>query len=119
MNDRLTSRALPRQARTRQDRTDWPRVRAMTNAEIGSAVADDADTFVSDADWISKARLVMPEGKQMVTMRIDGDVLEWFRKTGRGYQTRINAVPRGFVEAQGQPWPRTMPLPRRGKHGNL
>jgi uncharacterized protein (DUF4415 family) len=74
----------------------------MTDAEIGSAVADDPDTFVPDADWISKARLVMPEGKQMVTMRIDGDVLEWFRKTGRGYQTRINAVLRAFVEAQGR-----------------
>jgi uncharacterized protein (DUF4415 family) len=91
----------------------------MTDAEIGSAVADDPDTFVPDADWISKARLVMPEGKQMVTMRIDGDVLEWFRKTGRGYQTRINAVLRAFVEAQGQPSPRAMPVPRRGKHGNL
>ncbi len=72
----------------------------MTDAEIGAAVADDTDTFVPDADWMSKARVVRPDGKQMVTIRIDSDVLEWFRKAGRGYQTRINAVLRAFVDAQ-------------------
>jgi uncharacterized protein (DUF4415 family) len=36
----------------------------------------------------------------VLNMRVDRDVLEFFRKTGRGYQTRINAVLRAFVEAQ-------------------
>jgi uncharacterized protein (DUF4415 family) len=35
-----------------------------------------------------------------VTLRLDRDVLDWFRRQGRGYQTRINAVLRAFVEAQ-------------------
>jgi uncharacterized protein (DUF4415 family) len=48
---------------------------------------------------------VTPQAKEMVTLRLDPDVLAWFRKAGRGYQTRINAVLRAFVEAQ-EPRPR-------------
>lgn len=39
-------------------------------------------------------------GKQQVTVRLDRDVLAFFKKGGRGYQTRINAVLRAFMEAQ-------------------
>jgi uncharacterized protein (DUF4415 family) len=42
----------------------------------------------------------LPGAKEMVTLRLDPDVLAWFRKSGRGYQTRINAVPSAFVEAE-------------------
>ncbi len=42
----------------------------------------------------------MPQPKAVLNMRIDRDVLDFFRKTGRGYQTRINAVLRAFVDAQ-------------------
>ena len=42
------------------------------------------------------------EGKEPVTLRLDRDILAWFRQRGRGYQTRINAVLRAFVEAQKQ-----------------
>ncbi len=39
------------------------------------------------------------EAKAQVTLRIDKDVLDWFRKQGRGYQTRINALLRAYVDA--------------------
>jgi len=39
-------------------------------------------------------------GKQQVTMRLDADILDFFKQGGRGYQTRINAVLRAFVNAQ-------------------
>jgi uncharacterized protein (DUF4415 family) len=38
-------------------------------------------------------------GKQLVTLRLDRDVLDWFRKAGKGYQTRINAVLRAYKNA--------------------
>ena len=50
-------------------------------------------------DWTS-ARLVVPEAKAAISIRLDPDVLAFFRAGGRGYQTRINAVLRAFMEAQ-------------------
>ena len=71
----------------------------MTDAGIAIALADDPGTFIPDQRWIESARVVVPEAKQMVTLRLDPDVLAWFRNAGRGHQTRINAVLRAFVEA--------------------
>jgi uncharacterized protein (DUF4415 family) len=76
------------------------RLRAMTDAEIERAVSEDPDTFIPDAAWMANARVVLPAVKEVVTLRLDPDVLAWFRQDGRGYQTRINAVLRAFVEAQ-------------------
>ena len=44
----------------------------------------------------------MPTPKSLVSIRLDADVLEWFKKQGKGYQTRINAVLRGYVKANSQ-----------------
>jgi len=52
-----------------------------------------------DADFFRRAKVRMPKGKQSVSLRIDRDVLNWFRRQGRGYQTRMNAVLRAYVEA--------------------
>lgn len=75
-------------------------VKAMNDAEIEREVADDPDTFIPDAKWFESARLVMPKAKEMVTLRLDPEIVAWFRSAGRGYQTRINAVLKAFVEAQ-------------------
>jgi uncharacterized protein (DUF4415 family) len=53
---------------------------------------------LKDSFW-KDAKVEYPENKKPVTMRIDRDVLEWFKSTGKGYQTRINAVLRSYVEA--------------------
>jgi uncharacterized protein (DUF4415 family) len=68
---------------------------------IAQAVASDPDAPPLDLDW-SKARLVPPLGKDIVTLRLDSDVLEWFRAQGKGYQTRINQFLRTFYEAKRQ-----------------
>jgi uncharacterized protein (DUF4415 family) len=47
----------------------------------------------------TSAHIVMPRRKQTVTMRLDADLLAWFRRE-RGYQTRINAIPRAYMKAQ-------------------
>ena len=53
---------------------------------------------LKDSFW-KDAKVEYPKNKKPVTMRIDRDVLEWFKSTGKGYQTRINAVLRSYVEA--------------------
>lgn len=84
-------------------RTDWKRVRRLTEKGIARAASGDPDApMTTAADWV-KARVVWPRGKTPVTLRLDDDVLEWFRKHGRGYQTRINAVLRAFVDAKVNP----------------
>jgi uncharacterized protein (DUF4415 family) len=50
-------------------------------------------------DW-SKVRVVIPEPKTQLTLRIDADVLDFSKAQGKGYQTRINAVLRAYMEAQ-------------------
>ncbi|RJG44369.1 MULTISPECIES: BrnA antitoxin family protein [unclassified Mesorhizobium] len=78
-------------------RSDWARVDAMTDEEIEAQMRDDPDwaDFV-DIDW-SQATLVYPQPKQAVSIRLDSDVLDFFKATGKGYQTRINAVLRHFM----------------------
>ena len=49
-------------------------------------------------DFWANAVIEYPEKKKPVTLRLDSDVLEWFKSTGKGYQTRINAILRSFYE---------------------
>ncbi len=98
MNEKLTKTNLGE--RLRDDRTDWQRVDALTEDELAQAIENDLDSFEPGADWIRKAAVPRPaEAKERITMRLDADMLEWFRQQGRGYQTRINAVLRAYFEA--------------------
>lgn len=51
-------------------------------------------------DFWKSARVVLPPGKTSVHLRLDNDVVEWFRSRGKGHLTRMNAVLRAYVEAQ-------------------
>lgn len=73
-------------------KTDWERLRTMGDFE-----GNDEDDF--EVDW-TRAELVTPEPKKMISLRVDPDVLDFFKAQGRGYQTRINAVLRAYKEAQ-------------------
>ncbi|MFZ3234711.1 MAG: BrnA antitoxin family protein [Stellaceae bacterium] len=79
-------------------RTDWARVDALTDAEIEASVRDDPDAPpLVDEDWFASATLVMPAAKEQISIRLDRDVLEHFRRYPR-YQTRINAILRAAME---------------------
>lgn len=82
-------------------RTDWVRIDALTDAEIEAAVRDDPDAapILDEAFW-HDAEVVMPAAKTPVSIRLDRDVLDWFKAQGGRYQTRINAVLRAYVQAQ-------------------
>ena len=87
----------------RPGKTDWARVDALTDEDIEAAVRDDPDAapILSEEEtkeWFKTARVVLPPGKAPISIRIDRDVLEWFRASGEPYQTRINAVLRAYME---------------------
>lgn len=54
-------------------------------------------------DFWKNAKPWVPRGKDSVTLRIDHEVLAWFKKLGKGYQTRMNAVLRSYVEHATRP----------------
>jgi uncharacterized protein (DUF4415 family) len=96
---RYTARQIEAMRRKGLDRTDLAKVDAMTNPEVEArALKDGAESF----DW-STAEVGFPGPKQQLTMRLDKDVIDWFRSQGRGYQTRMNAVLRSFVNANRDP----------------
>jgi uncharacterized protein (DUF4415 family) len=74
--------------------TDWARVDAMTDEEI-----DFSDIPRLDENFFKDAQLRLPVSKQPVTLRLDSEVLAWFKSQGPGYQTRINAVLRLYMQA--------------------
>lgn len=81
-------------------RTDWARVDAQTEQQLETAIAADPDWRDVPADWYKDAIPVTPGPKKLLSLRLDPDVLEWFRNQGAGYQTKINAVLRAYVKAR-------------------
>jgi uncharacterized protein (DUF4415 family) len=77
--------------------SDWARAAAATREEIEAQVAADPDEAGMVVDWKSVA-IELPKPKADLHMRLDRDVLDYFRSTGKGYQTRINAVLRSYVK---------------------
>jgi uncharacterized protein (DUF4415 family) len=82
-----------------KDRTNWVKLDAMSEEEIERIAADDPDgPSMTDEEW-ARAKIVHPP-KVPVGLKLDADVLRWFKSKGRGYQTRINTVLRRYMEAQ-------------------
>ena len=77
----------------RRSRTDWKRIDALQDKDIDyySEIPKQGPDFFANA-------ILWPGPKKQITLRIDPDVLAFFRKTGKGYQTSINAVLRKYVE---------------------
>lgn len=80
---------------TEQERTQLEAIAAMPDEQIDYSDAP----YLPDAAWL-KAAEQLPHTKKQITLRIDAEVLEFFKQTGKRYQSRINAVLRSYVEAQ-------------------
>jgi uncharacterized protein (DUF4415 family) len=76
-------------------KTDFGRLREMRDEEI-----DYSDIPKLDKSFWKKAKLTMP--KDRLTIRVDHDVVEWLKKKGSGYQTRINAILRSYMKASSE-----------------
>lgn len=79
-----------------EGKTDWERVRAMTDDEVEAAI-DHEDEGEFDR---STTQAGIPEPQRELTFRVDVDVIEWFKAQSANYQTRMNAVLRNFVDAE-------------------
>ncbi|MGI9301260.1 MAG: BrnA antitoxin family protein [Gammaproteobacteria bacterium] len=78
--------------------TDWKRVDALRDKDID--FSDNPELSPEEfARAVVRKGLEPVRGKRQLTLRLDADVLEWFKSQGRGYQTRINALLRAYMEA--------------------
>jgi uncharacterized DUF497 family protein len=75
--------------------TDFKRLRALRDSEI-----DFSDIPKLGKSFWATAKFTLPEPKDRLTIRVDHDVVQWLRKRGKGYQTRINAILRSYMEAK-------------------
>jgi uncharacterized protein (DUF4415 family) len=75
-------------------KTDWKRL-----SEIDDSAIDTSDIAALDESFFQQAELRTPSNKQPVTLRLDADVLTWFKEGGQGYQTRINQLLRRYMES--------------------
>jgi uncharacterized protein (DUF4415 family) len=82
-----------------ESRSDWAAAEAMPQAEVERLAAEEDGPLPEG--WADAAMPGLPPRKEAVHIRLDADVLAWFRGHGPGYQTRINAVLRSFVAARG------------------
>jgi len=79
----------------RQPKTDLKALDKFTDAEVTRRAKSDPDALPLAKDFFDIAKRIkledlLPELKQQVTLRLDADVLVWFKRQGKGYQTRIN-----------------------------
>lgn len=72
----------------------------MSDEEAERRAAADPDAGVIPPGFWDKAELRMPLTKQQITLRLDPEVIGWFKRTGKGYQSRMGAVLRSYVEAK-------------------
>ena len=99
MSEERITRVTLENARKIKGQTDWARVDALTDEDIERAVAEDPDAppFWTDEDW-ANAQAVDP--RKHTAVWLDRDIVDWFKEQGPGFQGRINAALRDFIDAR-------------------
>jgi len=85
-------------AKQAASRTDLSRVDAQTDAELEGLVAADEDERDLRPDW-TQAKLVLPQAKQSVHLRLEQEIISFFKSKGKGHISRMQAVLKAYVEA--------------------
>ena len=89
---------MKRAATSKKSRTDWERVDALKDKDIDFSDTPEVSPEVFARAVIRRGLKPVPR-KAQLTLRLDSDVLEWFRQQGQGYQTKINALLRSYMDA--------------------
>jgi uncharacterized protein (DUF4415 family) len=84
-----------------EDGTNWVKVDAVTGAKLAASIRADVDEVRGETDW-TQTIVGIPARKDHINIRVDHDVLEWFKSHGKGYQTLMNNVLRTFVQTRRQ-----------------
>ena len=101
MNEHATKKRPGEPKRTTRGRADLGRLRRMTETEIRRTAPPELADL--PADFWDEGELVVPTAKQAISLRVDEDVLDWFKQTGPRYQTRMNAVLRSYMARARKP----------------
>ena len=91
-------RSVKQTSTSSKSRTDWARLASPATHGTPTAEHPEADVKHIVRGIVRKGLRPAPS-KSLVSLRVDQDVLEWFKSQGSGYQTRINAVLRAFRDA--------------------
>jgi uncharacterized protein (DUF4415 family) len=89
---------MKKRVTTKRPETDWKRVDALKDKDIDKTDIPEVspETF---ARGLVRKGLKPATRKQQLTIRVDGDVLDWYKRQGQGYQTKINSLLRAYMEA--------------------
>ena len=87
-------------AKRSESRTDAARILGQSEEALERAIANDPDWDDVPADWQARAEAVMPRAKVAVSIRLDADLVDQLRASGRGWQTRVNAILRAWQDAK-------------------
>ena len=90
---------MKRSSSSKASKTDWSRVRALKDRDIEISAEHPQADVTHIVRGIVRHGLKPVSPKTSISLRVDADVLEWFKSKGPGYQTRINAVLRAFKDA--------------------
>jgi len=85
-------------ARHRQSRTNLSMVDAMSDEELDRVIAEDEDERDIRPDW-TRAKLIFPRAKQSVHLRLEQDIIDFFKARGKGHISRMQAVLKAYVDA--------------------
>lgn len=89
---------MKKEVTMQQSQTDWKAVETMQDKDINlSDLPEVSPEKFSQA--IVRKGLKPVQKKSQITLRIDADVLNWFKAQGKGYQTNINALLKAYMEA--------------------
>ena len=91
------------QAKRGESRTNLVRIQDFPEEALERSIANDPDWDDVPADWQARAKAVMPRPKVAVSIRLDADLVDQFRASGRGWQTRVNAILRAWQDAKKSP----------------
>jgi uncharacterized protein (DUF4415 family) len=87
---------------SKQSQTDWERLNSLKDEEIDFSDIPEIPPEVF-AQAVLRQGLIPARRKEQLTIRVDSDVLTWFKAQGRGYHTRINSLLRAYMEAHTRP----------------
>lgn len=95
---RYSSKEIDEMIRRGEDMTDWAKVDALTEEELVASI-----DFEEEGHPVPGTAMIgLPPIKKQITLRLDREIIHWFKSQRPGYQTRINAVLRAYVDAQRQ-----------------
>jgi uncharacterized protein (DUF4415 family) len=85
-------------AKRAESRTDLSRVDATSEEDLERIIAEDEDERDLRPDW-TRAKLVLPRARQSVHLRLEQDVIDFFKGGGKGHISRMQAVLKAYVDA--------------------